>query len=170
MSRAGVTGTVTERIESAGAHAGEIRKLSTLLEASQSLLTTLDLKQGLQRVLDILGAHHGAIRSTVVLLDEQTGDVRIEASAGAITPGQRVRYRIGEGITGEVLQTGKPIVVPRVSREPRFLNRAAKRPELARQELTYISAPVTLDGRTVGAVAVDLHFKADRDYQRTVRI
>ena len=169
MSRAGVTGTVTERIESAGAHAGEIRKLSTLLEASQSLLTTLDLKQGLQRVLDILGAHHGAIRSTVVLLDEQTGDVRIEASAGAITPGQRVRYRIGEGITGEVLQTGKPIVVPRVSKEPEFLNRMPRRADAARHELSFICVPIAVQRTTAGTLAVDLKFKPERDYESSVK-
>jgi len=151
------------------AHAGEVRKLSTLLEASQALSATLDLKEGLQRVLEVLGRHHGAIRSTVVLLNEETGEVEVEASAGAITPGKRVRYRVGEGITGQVVQTGEPIVVPRVSREPSFLHRAAERPELPDQELSYISAPVTLDGRTVGAVGIDLRFKADRDYNRTVK-
>ena len=151
------------------AHAGEVRKLSTLLEASQALSATLDLKEGLQRVLEVLGRHHGAIRSTVVLLNEETGEVEVEASAGAVTPGKRVRYRVGEGITGQVVQTGKPIVVPQVSREPSFLHRAAERPELPDQELSYISAPVALDGRTVGAVGIDLHFKADRDYNRTVK-
>ena len=120
-------------------------------------------------MLEILGRHHGAIRSTVVLLNEETGDVEVEASAGAVTPGKRVRYRLGEGITGQVVQTGKPIVVPRVSREPMFLHRAAERPELPEQELTYISAPISLDGKTVGAVGIDLHFKADRDYNRTVK-
>src|SRR3954454_15200741 len=114
--------------EPAEAHAGEVRKLSTLLEASQALSATLDLRAALQRVLEILGRHHGAVRSTVVLLDGQTGDVQLEASAGAITPGKQVRYRVGEGITGEVAKPGKPIVVPRVSREPRFLHRAAERP------------------------------------------
>ena len=129
------------------AHAGEVRKLSTLLEASQALSSTLDLKQGLHRVLEILGRHHGALRSTVVLLNEDTGEVEVEASAGAVTPGKRVRYRLGEGITGQVVQSGKPIVVPRVSREPAFLNRAAERPELPQQELTYISAPISLEGQ-----------------------
>jgi Nif-specific regulatory protein len=76
---------------------------------------------------------------------------------------------VGEGITGEVIQSGKPIVVPRLSREPKFLHRAANRPELADEELSYISAPITLDGRTVGAVAIDLRFKANRDYHRTVK-
>ena len=54
--------------------------------------------------------------------------VFLSAAAGAVTPGKRVRYRLGEGITGQVVQSGKPIVVPRVSREPAFLNRAAERP------------------------------------------
>jgi Nif-specific regulatory protein len=153
----------------AEAHAGEVRKLSTLLEASQALSATLDLKEGLRRVLDILGRHHGAIRSTVVLLSEDTGDVEVEASAGAVTPGKRVRYKIGEGITGRVVESGKPIVVPRVSREPMFLHRAAERPELPHQELSYISVPIALEGKTIGAVSIDLLFKADRDYNRTVK-
>jgi len=155
--------------EPAEAHAGEVRKLSTLLEASQALSATLDLKESLQRVLEILGRHHGAVRSTVVLLNTTTGDVQVEAASGAIAPGKRVRYRVGEGITGQVVQTGKPMVVPRVSREPMFLNRASERPELPAQELTYISAPITLEGKTVGAIGIDLHFKADRDYNRTVK-
>jgi len=117
-------------MEPAEAHTGEVRKLSTLLEASQALSGTLDLKESLQRVLEILGRHHGAVRSTVVLLNESTGEVELEAFAGAIAPGKRVRYRVGEGITGQVVQTGKPMVVPRVSREPTFLNRTSDRPEL----------------------------------------
>ena len=142
--------------EPAEAHAGEVRKLSTLLEASQALSATLDLKESLQRVLEILGRHHGAIRSTVVLLNENTGDVELEAASGAITA-KRVRYRVGEGITGKVVQTGKPMVVPRVSREPMFLSRAAERPELPGQELSYISAPIGLEGKTVGAIVTDDH-------------
>jgi Nif-specific regulatory protein len=160
---------VPEWTESEAAHAGEVRKLSTLLEASQALSATLDLKEGLRRVLDILGRHHGAIRSTVVLLNDQTGQVEVEAAAGAVTAGKRVRYRVGEGITGRVVETGKPIVVPRVSREPSFLSRAADRPELPTQELTYISAPIAIDRKTIGAVGIDLHFKANRDYNRTVK-
>ena len=160
---------VAEWMEPDEAHAGEVRKLSTLLEASQALSATLDLKEALQRVLEILGRHHGAVRSTVMLLNESTGDVELEAFSGAIAPGKRVRYRVGEGITGRVVQSGKPMVVPRVSREPGFLNRTSDRPELPEQELTYISAPITLEGKTVGAIGIDLRFKADRDYNRTVK-
>ena len=150
-------------------NAGEVRKLSTLLEVSQALLATRDLKAGLHRVLEILGRHHGALRSTVSFLNEQTGDVDVEASAGAISPGKPIRFRLGEGITGRVVQTGKPIVVPRVSQEPLFLHRAADRREVSQHELTFISVPIVLEGKTVGAVGIDLRFKADRDYNRTAK-
>jgi Nif-specific regulatory protein len=152
-----------------GAHAGEVRKLSTLLEASQALLKERSLEQGLQSVLEILDRHHGAVRSTVVLLNEETREIELKASAGAIEPERRVHYRMGEGITGQVLQSGKPIVVPQVSREPAFLHRTSARPKPAREEFTYISVPISLDNQTIGALAIDLRFKSDRDYQRMVK-
>ena len=80
--------TASNWAEPDAAHAGEVRKLSTLLEASQALSATLDLKKSLQRVLEILGRHHGAIRSTVVLLNEDSGDVELEAAAGAVSARQ----------------------------------------------------------------------------------
>jgi Nif-specific regulatory protein len=150
-------------------NAREIRKLATLLEVSQALLTERQLRAGLTRVLEILGRHHGAVRSTVALLDRESGEINLEACAGAIEPGRRVRYRVGEGITGQVLQSGKPIVVPRLSRETTFLHRAAKRTDLADHELSYIAVPISLEGQTVGTVGIDLDYKPGRNYDRMVK-
>jgi Nif-specific regulatory protein len=149
--------------------ASEIRKLSTLLEASQALSGTLDLKAALHRVLEILGRHHGAVRSTVVLMNADTGQLQVEASDGLIREGPNARYLLGEGITGRVVQSGRPVIVPRVSREPMFLNRAADRPELAQQELSYLSVPIILNRKAAGTIGVDLRFKPDRDYDRYVK-
>jgi Nif-specific regulatory protein len=148
-------------------HTREIRRLSTLLDTSQALTGTIDLKAGLHRVLEILGRHHGAVRSTVVMLDEDTGQLQVEASDGLDRPGYRVSYQLGEGITGRVVESGKPIVVPQISREPMFLNRASRRTELPQQELSFICVPIMLSRKAVGALGVDLKFKADRDYDRT---
>ena len=153
----------------AEASSSEIRRLSTLLEASQALSGTLDLRAALHRVLEILGRHHGAIRATLALLHEEEKEIVVEAAEGAVRSGPRASYRLGEGITGRVVQSGKPIIVPRVSREPMFLNRAADRPELPHQELTYISVPIVLNRKPIGALGVDLKFKPDRDYDRTVK-
>jgi Nif-specific regulatory protein len=160
---------VAPLFDTADVHAGEIRKLSTLLEASQALMLEPVLRVGLRRVLEILGRHHGAIRSTVVLMNGESRDVELEASSGAVEPNQRGHYRPGEGITGQVLASGKPVVVPRVSVEPKFLHRVAQRPELAKHELSYISVPIALDGATIGALGIDVAFKLSRDYQRTAK-
>ena len=136
-------------------HAAEVRKLATLLEISQALLAAREFQPGLVKVLDILGAHHGAIRSSVVLLNERTGEVAVKASAGAADGSKAVRYQLGEGVAGEVIQSGKPMIVPQVSREPRFANRAAVRSDLADRELTCICVPIAIDGATLGALRID---------------
>ena len=51
----------------AAVQARESRRLSTLLEVSQALSGTLNLKSALHRVLEILAKHHGAVRSLIVL-------------------------------------------------------------------------------------------------------
>jgi Nif-specific regulatory protein len=148
---------------------GEIKKLSTLLEVSQALSGTLNLKAALHRVLEMLEQQHGMIRSAVMLLNEGNNELTIEAANGITADGQRQRYRLGEGIMGRVVESGKPIVVPQVSREPLFLHRAAPRRDLSKQELSFIAVPITLNRKAVGAIGVDLKFKKDRDYDRTVR-
>ena len=150
-------------------HTGEIRKLTTLVETSQALSGTLNLKAALHKVLEILERHHGVIRSAVTLLNEETGNLEIEAAAGLTTDGRRAKYQLGEGITGRVVESGKPIVVPQVSHEPLFLNRAAQRKELNQHELSFICVPVTLNRKCIGALGIDLRFKKDRDYDRSVK-
>ncbi len=106
------------------------------------------------------------MRSAVTLLDEDTRELAIRASTGLTADGQRARYRLGEGITGRVVDTGKPVVVPQVSKEPLLLNRAARRD---RQELTFICVPLVVNRRAVGALGVDLPFKKDRDFDRSLK-
>src|SRR5437867_12941448 len=103
---------------------GEIRKLTSLVDMSQALSGTLDLKAALHRVLEILERHHGVIRSTVTLLREESGGLCIEAANGLTPEGRRAQYKLGEGITGRVVESGRHIGVPQVSREPAVLNRA----------------------------------------------
>src|SRR2546429_9862274 len=81
--------------------ASESRRLSTLLDVSQALSGTLNMRSALHRVLEILAKHHGAVRSMVTLLQDN-GDLHVEASDGLDAQAHAVRYRIGEGIIGRV--------------------------------------------------------------------
>ena len=151
-----------------GSDARESRRLSTLLEVSQALSGTLNQRSALHKVLEILTKHHGYIRSLVVLLHDNN-ELHIEAADGLDGPAHNVKYRLGEGIIGRVVESGRPIVVPRVSKEPAFLNRASKRSEAAKDELSFVCVPILLNRRAVGAIGVDIKYRADRDYDRTVK-
>src|SRR5690349_21675707 len=143
------------------------RRLSTLLEISQALSGTLNLKAAMQRVLGTLIRHHSVVRGMVTLLRD--GELLVEAIEGFEDRARTIRIKLGEGITGKVVESGKPIVVPRVSREPAFLNLAPRRPESPKQELSFICVPITLNRTAVGALAVDLRFKPERDYDSSVK-
>jgi Nif-specific regulatory protein len=145
----------------------DARRLSTLLEISQALSGILNLKSSMQRVLQILIRHHGVVRGMVTLLRE--GELHVEAIEGFDDRARAISFKVGEGITGQVVQSGKPIVVPRISKEPDFLNRMPRRADLARNELSFICVPIAVQRTTAGTLAVDLKFKAERDYESSVK-
>jgi Nif-specific regulatory protein len=147
----------------------EIRKLSGLLELSQTLGATPNFKAGLARALEILETQHGTRSGTVMLLDPGTGSLRLEAATGLPhSASNRASYRPGEGISGRVLESGRPVVVPRVSREPLFLNRLGSW-QASRGELSYISVPVIVDRKTVGTLGVTMPYQKDRSYDQEVK-
>jgi Nif-specific regulatory protein len=148
----------------------QVRRLSDLLEVSRTLGSTPNLRAGLVRVLEVLEEHHDARTGAVFLLEESTGELAVEAQVG-MPAGQarKARYQPGEGITGRVAQTGKPIVVPQVSREPMFLNRTGVWKGGKRDELSYVCVPIPLDEKTVGALGIGLRYEKDRAYDQEVK-
>jgi Nif-specific regulatory protein len=56
-----------------------------------------------------------------------------------------------------------------VSREPLFLNRAARGKAVEGKELSFISVPILLQKKTVGALGLELEFDQERDYESEVR-
>jgi Nif-specific regulatory protein len=149
----------------------EIRKLGTLVEVGRILADTNNLKTGLELALETLGRYHGMVRSFVMLLESETGKIRIEATYGLnIDQARRITYRIGEGVIGRVVQSGKPVVVPKTSQEPLLLNRLRAIDEGAnRKEMTFICVPILIDNKAIGVIGADRPYKEGRDYDRTTK-
>ena len=150
----------------------DTRGLGDLVEVSQMLTSALDIRSALGRVLEHLEQSLGALSATVALREGEGDDLTVEAAVGVgWQKARRARYRVGEGITGRVVESGKPVVVPEVSREPLFLNRTGIWGEHGRGELSYLCVPVVVGGRTVGALGVALPHRKDRRYdQETARL
>jgi Nif-specific regulatory protein len=162
------TGPAGALPDGSGEHS-DVRKLGTILELGEALAGTLNLQAGLYSVLEVLGRRCGAIRGAVTLCDKSTGILTVEAALGYPGQGERVRYRLGEGITGTVAETGAPAVIPRVSREPRFLHRAAG-PDVRREETTFICVPIIADGSVEGTLSIEFPFVGERDWDRMVKV
>ncbi len=145
----------------------EIRRLSTLLEISQALSGVLNLKAALQSVLEILERRHRVVGAGVFLQDPDSRELHAEAVLGDRLPGSRGRGRSEETITGRVLDTGKAVVVPRVSQEPILAPAAGDRTRPGR-ELTFVAVPIPVGRRAGGTLEIALPFKSDRNYQRSL--
>ncbi len=142
-------------------HQRKIEELELLFEISRLLDQSMDLKQVLYPVLRAMAEHMGMLRATITLLDRKTGKIYIEAAYG-LSDSQRERgkYHLGEGITGKVVQSGQPMIVPRISEEPQFLNRTGARKGVRKKDVSFICVPVKIGNETIGAFSVD-HLFAD---------
>ena len=147
----------------------EVKPLATLADINQTL-TSQNPRVGLQRALEILGQRQEVVRSAVVLEDPDTGKLRVEASYGVTREGLLAEWEMGEGITGRVVQTGKPVVVPQISQEPMFLHRTGQRRKGVRSELTFLCVPIPGERKAIGALNVDLPFEKDRNYDRDLHL
>lgn len=149
----------------------EISELSLLFEISQTLDQSIDLRDVLAPVLRAISKHTGMMRGTITLLDRETGEGYIEAAQGLSGEEQeRGRYKLGEGITGRVIQSGRAMIVPRISEEPLFLNRTEARGEVDRESISFICVPVKSGREVMGALSVDRIFEDEVALDEDVRL
>jgi len=150
----------------------KIEELTVLYEISQALASNLDLGTVSNQVLEILAEKLEMNRGTITILDEKTGQLSIEAAHG-LTKEEiaRGKYKIGEGVTGKVVERGEPMIIPDIGKEPLFLNRTRARGDMKRQNISFICVPIQMKGETFGVLSVDHLFK-DRgvSFEEDVRL
>ncbi|MEO6726634.1 MAG: sigma 54-interacting transcriptional regulator [Blastocatellia bacterium] len=146
----------------------QIKKLSALLDVSKALGSTLNIREAVEKVLEILDREVGMRRGAIALLEDSNNSLSIQYSFG-LSEGERRRgrYKIDEGITGKVVSSGKPIIVPQISKEPMFLNRT--RHGTPGQEDSFICVPIKDRRKTIGALSIITPYKPTRNYDESVK-
>src|SRR5690349_15838629 len=145
----------------------EVRKLSTLVEISQALSGTLDLRSGLTRALELLEQHHNVVAGFVTLKHDENNELEVIATSPRTPSPVRGRVRSVDNVTDQVIRTGRAVVVPNVLDEPMLKAKFADRPKPANR--SFISVPISLNRRPAGALTVELDFKSDRLYDRSAK-
>jgi Nif-specific regulatory protein len=147
------------------------RELGLLTRMGEALDSALDPTTFFEQTMDVLADELGMFRGTLVLLDRMAGKLRI-AGAHGLSGAERSRgeYAVGEGVTGRVVETGEPEVVPDIAKDPRFLDRTAARRAEAGAPVAFICVPLRVDGEVVGALSVDRPLAVQSTLDKDLRL
>jgi Nif-specific regulatory protein len=151
-----------------GNFATEVQLLS---DVAKVFAESLNLEETLMSILKSLDTHLKLQRGTITLLDAETETINIKVAHGLSERSKsQGQYKVGEGITGRVVQTGEAIVVPDIAKDPRFLHRTKSRDTAGGKKIAFFCVPIKLEGRTVGALSVDRQAGRGDDFDASLRL
>jgi Nif-specific regulatory protein len=136
-----------------------VQSLDALAVVAKILASTSSQEDMLRNILGALEEHLEMRRATVMLLSPDGNELFVEALRPSGTnPRNSARYRRGEGILGQVIEAGRPLVIPSIEEEPRFQDRVHRRKgtPIDTKGWSFIAVPVRIGSETVGTLSVDL--------------
>lgn len=148
----------------------KLEEITLLYEITRVLASSMELHDCLHKTMEVLSVNTGMKNGTVTIINPVTGQLEIEVAHGLTAEARkRGKYKIGEGITGRVVASGAPIVVPQVSEEPLFLHRTRARGDLRQKELSFLCVPVKHGTQTIGALSVDRDYGKHINFENDLR-
>jgi Nif-specific regulatory protein len=148
----------------------QVQQLETLYRVSRILSIGARQQEALAEILNMLDKELGLKRGTITLLSLDGNEIKIEAAHDLPQEQSRkITYRIGEGVTGKVMQTGRAMIIPKVSQEPLFLNRF-ERWNVTKQELSFICVPISIGKDVIGTISVDRFYHETASLDEEMRL
>ena len=130
-------------------------ELAALHAIAKILAQPLDLREQLEQVLQEMSSRLGMQRGMISLVDREKKEVWLDVAHDINIDGLDVTYKPGEGITGKVAETGRPMAVANLGKETHFLDRTGARRNLNRSELSFLCVPIIYDSGVVGVLSAD---------------
>ena len=141
-----------------------------LLDISRIMESSLDIEEISNPVLESITTHLRAKFATLTIFNRKTNEVQIEAAIGLTTKQtEQGRYKIGEGVTGKVAESGNPAIIAKVSASPLFLNRT-ERIVGDDEEHSFICVPVKTGTGVIGTLSIDQLYREDGDLETDAEI
>ncbi len=130
-------------------------ELAALHAISLILAKPAELRDQLEQVLKEMSLRFGMQRGMISLVDSAKNEVWLDIAHDVNIDGLEVTYEPGEGITGKVAETGRPMAVANLGQEAHFLDRTGARRNLNRSELSFLCVPIIYDANVVGVLSAD---------------
>ncbi len=145
------------------------KEVQLLSDISKALAESLDLEITLKNILKLLDTNFALRRGTITLFNPYTETIDIKVAHRLSEESQKLgSYRVGEGITGLVVQTGEEIVIPDIAKDPRFLHRTGPRSK-GQKPVSFFCVPIKLENETIGALSADRQ-QEQGDFEASIRL
>ncbi len=133
------------------------KHIELISDIGRILMSTWNLDILLKNILVALSKYFTIARGMINIYIQEADEIHIDVSYG-YSEEQIARgiYKSGEGITGSVIASGEPVIVPSVHEEPRFLNKTGARLDETDGNIAFICIPIKTEGETIGAISIDL--------------
>ncbi|PWB79628.1 MAG: sigma-54-dependent Fis family transcriptional regulator [Methylocystaceae bacterium] len=131
-----------------------INVLPILYKISQVISESEDLEHSLDIIISVMQRRLKILRGAVTLYDRGSETIFIHRSFG-LTDQERSRgvYAPGEGITGEVVESGQPIIVPHLGDDARFLDRTQTHRGGTGLNASFFCVPIVHAKKVLGAIS-----------------
>lgn len=139
------------------------KELRILYLVSRAMANERGVTSLLDSVLDVLETEMKMTRGTFTLRTPGSDIFQIEATRIPEEAKQRGRYLLGEGITGKVASTAKPVIVPDIRNDPEFLDRTQTRKDVA---TAFICVPIIHQNAVIGTLSADRQTAPQEELQR----
>ena len=98
-----------------------MNKIAVLYDAGQAVLSTFDLDEVLQRILAIAHDYFHLRNVAIVLLDRRTQRLYVRSQIGWDEGQDKIRFPLGQGISGASALKKQPVYAPDVSKDARYI-------------------------------------------------
>src|SRR5208282_6399034 len=120
-----------------------------LLKVADVVNTTLDLDTTLRRVAELVREVIDYEIFAILLLNEKTQELRFRFQVGySREVAERIRIKVGEGVTGIAAQRREAILVDDVANDPRYISAVPN----VRSEL---AVPLIIKNRLIGVIDIE---------------
>ncbi|MEK7288785.1 MAG: sensor domain-containing diguanylate cyclase [Planctomycetota bacterium] len=127
-------------------------ELYLLYSLSQNLNVSLQLNELFHNTINVLKGFLKIEDFCFMLIDDECNELKMwKADEGIFGEVKGITFKIGEGVSGLVAQTGETILIPNIDKDPRFLFYKGKMPEIG----SFLSIPLKLNNdKVIGVLNV----------------
>jgi len=145
-----------------------------LVNISNLISHSDDLYSNLELLMDELCTFFNAKYSMMTIVDQLNDKIMLSASHG-LTEKEKSKgiYHVGEGIIGQVVASGEPVIIPDISKERRFLNKIGVGMSALVNKghlMAFLCVPVIIKNETVGTLSIHKEHSGKKDFEHDIKL